>query len=390
MISNEEIMELKFVGKKYNNNKEKLKIIEDLDEFERRKILWLNELYVKSKLTMESYWRVYKAHIYEYEILKRQDLMNFTIEDIKGIIFTNINIQSSTQRALKTMISGYLNWCISKGWININVASKINVFKESVTNKKVLSQFTVSIKDIENLLNIINTEDTKLLSLERTILLLLSRYGINISWLSNLKFSDIDKENKLINIVDNDNIIVKLPIDNVFIYWINKLKEEYPDREYILMYEDKKGNLKRPNKNWISRSLCIINDAIIENKEINDFNLKLSNSDLLKARILDFLIRIRMERYLRVKDIANICNIFDINKNLTQVSSKTSIIKKIYEELTDNEDFIVSKGNKVRTPKHFNTKCLDKLVNEYNVDIDYIKENVPLITDENLHLYLPE
>ena len=62
-------------------------------------------------------------------------------------------------------------------------------------------------------------------------------------------------------------------------------------------------------------------------------------------------------------------------------------IGKVYLELTNYEDFIISKQTVNRTPK-FNTDCLDKLVKEYNIDINYIKKNVPLITDENISEYL--
>ena len=104
----------------------------------RKKLLWLNELYIENEGTIISYWRIYKKYVYEYEVITNKDLMKFSTNEIKGIILANTTIRSTTQKTIKTIVSAYLNWCISRGEININIADTINVNKEGRTNKKTI------------------------------------------------------------------------------------------------------------------------------------------------------------------------------------------------------------------------------------------------------------
>lgn len=383
-ISNSEIMKLKFVGGFYDDNiKLKKEIVESLDEFEKKKLLCLNELYIENEGTIISYWRIYKKYVYEYEVITNKDLMKFSTDEIKGIILANTTIRSTTQKTIKTIVSAYLNWCISRGEININIADTINVNKEGRTNKKLLSRMIINIKSINKCMNFLYDSDKEL---NGSITLILARYGIignSYDIAIDLTFSNIDMKNKIIYVIRDGEILSKIPIDNVFIKWIKKLKEEYPNRPYVLMNKNDEGDIKQVDKLWISQKIYTTSKYLYDNSEIK---FKMSGSDLQKSRILDFLLRIRMEKYISIKDIINVCSIFS-GKKLYSNSSRVMTIGKVYLELTNYEDFIISKQTVNRTPK-FNTDCLDKLVKEYNIDIKYIKKNVPLITDENISEYL--
>lgn len=388
-INDSEIMKLKFIGKSYRNLREKELIIKNLDEFSRRKLIWLNELYINSDLTIVSYWRIYNKYVHEYEVAKNQDVMNFTSDEIKGIILANFTIRSTTQKTIKTVVSSYLNWCINKKYININLANMINVSQLATTSDNILTKMTLTIKELDEMLYLLDKNPLQQVPLQESIVLLLGRYGFEGRGLTaiDLKFSDIDYDNKCVNIIHNNTIISRIPIDDIFIKWIKELERRKPYQPYVLMCKDKKGNLKQVTSMWIATRThlcCEVLQQINIKGRLNSF----ANTDLQKTRIIDYLLRIRMEKFLRVKDIANVCSVFYGTK-LKVNHAKVATMKKLYNELTGNKDLIISIKNQTQAPKKFNADCLEKLAIKYKIDLDYIYKNVPLITDENLYKYLP-
>ena len=211
---------MEFIGANYNSEEEKNKILETYDEFTMNKLAFLNDVYQKS--TQVAYFIYYKNFFHDEEMLKHKDLMYFTTQEIKELMMSLITVKSASKGSFMSFANAYLNYCVERGYININNASGINMKEIKKLNSKVVSMELINLNNFYKLVEEVYAKQ----NYNRIILpILFARYGIlgeECKDIMRLSFENVDKNNKLVKIIKNNREIF-LPIDNDFINWIDKL-----------------------------------------------------------------------------------------------------------------------------------------------------------------------
>ena len=302
---------MEFIGANYNSEEEKNKILETYDEFTMNKLAFLNDTY-SNKNTKLSYFIYYKNFFHEEEIIKGKDLMYFTTIEIKELLLSLINTKPSSRGAFLSFINNYLNYCVDKGYINHNQSVAINTKEIKKVSKRVIDVELINLKNFYEMVNEVYTKN----SYNRVIIpVLFARYGIlgeECYDICNLRFDDIDMDNKLVRIKREDKTIL-LPIDDNFIKWIYKITEDNNTGIILLSNKGQKIESKHTIYNMFYRFF-------------NTLGVKrISAKSLRNSRKMDLLADIRKYRKVTIRDIEEIEKLISYdNKNDV---SRTGILK---------------------------------------------------------------
>ena len=301
---------MEFIGANYNSEEEKNKILETYDEFTMNKLAFLNDTYVNSN-TQLAYMIYYRNFFHDEEVLKGKDLMYFTTQEIKELMMSLITVKSASKGSFMSFVNSYLNYCIKRGFININQSSSINVKDIKKPNAKVVNMELINLNNFYKLVEEVYAKQ----NYNRIILpILFSRYGIlgeGCEDIMNLTFEDIYHQNKLIRIKKSGREIL-LPIDEKFIKWVYKISGN--DTGVILLN----------NKNEI-----ITSRHTIYNMNYRFFNVinkpRIRLKILRENRKLDLLGDILSNQgYININDIEVVENLISYD-NVT--TSRTGVLK---------------------------------------------------------------
>jgi hypothetical protein len=168
--------------------------------------------------------------------------------------------------------------------------------------------------------------------------LIFARYGIlgkEAIYMRNLKWDDIDYENKSILIRDNNNIVSNIPVDEEFLNWINILK-----RYEKALYKGERVKNRYIIKSQIEKEE-IINYSTVNTKSYRSFTSikmeRISFTTLANCAIIDYLYSIY--KHKRLKDnqelIEELSKFYpDVNVDLNKLIN----IKRLYVEATNNQN----------------------------------------------------
>ena len=299
---------MEFIGTNYNSEEEKNKILETYDEFTMNKLAFLNDVYQKS--TQVAYFIYYKNFFHDEEVLKGKDLMYFTTQEIKELMMSLITVKSASKGSFMSFVNAYLNYCVERGYININNASAINTKEIKKLNSKVVRMELINLNNFYKLVEEVYAKQ----NYNRIILpILFARYGIlgeECKDIMKLSFENVDKNNKLVKIIKNNREIL-LPIDNDFINWIDKLCDH--DIGVIL----------RNNRNEVITSRHTIYNMFYRFFSVLE-RPRISAKVLRENRKLDLLGDIRKERDITMKDIEMVESLISYDNDN---NSRTGILK---------------------------------------------------------------
>ena len=299
---------MEFIGTNYNSEEEKNKILETYDEFTMNKLAFLNDVYQKS--TQVAYFIYYKNFFHDEEVLKHKDLMYFTTQEIKELMMSLITVKSASKGSFMSFVNAYLNYCVERGYININNASSINMKDIKKLNSKVVNMELINLNNFYKLVEEVYAKQ----NYNRIILpILFARYGIlgeECKDIMKLSFENVDKNNKLVKIIKNNREIL-LPIDNDFINWIDKLC----DHDTGIILKNNRGlpiESKHTIYNMFYRFFSVIDKPRISAKVLRE------------NRKLDLLGDIRKERDVTIKDIEMVESLISYDNDN---NSRTGILK---------------------------------------------------------------
>lgn len=300
---------MEFIGTNYNSEEEKNKILETYDEFTMNKLAFLNDTYVNSN-TQLAYMIYYRNFFHDEEVLKGKDLMYFTTQEIKELMMSLITVKSASKGSFMSFANAYLNYCVERGYININNASAINTKEIKKLNSKVVNMELINLNNFYKLVEEVYAKQ----NYNRIILpILFARYGIlgeECKDIMKLSFENVDKNNKLVKIIKNNREIL-LPIDNDFINWIDKLCDH--DTGVIL----------RNNRNEVITSRHTIYNMFYRFFSVLE-RPRISAKVLRENRKLDLLGEIRAEREVTIKDIEMVESLISYDNDN---NSRTGILK---------------------------------------------------------------
>lgn len=360
---------MKFVGKKYKNEQEKQMILNSYDDFQREKLIFLNNLY-SNENTLLTMWRVYDRYIHIFEFYAKEDLKYFDLRQVKNIFSCLFIYSDDTIRTIYTFVKLYFEYNFGKAEIFYNPMElvDINIYLERTKNSK--KNKVYSLDYIYNLVD--NTKRYSKFS--NVIPLLLIRYGVKgtkMSWLINLKWTDIDFKNKQINIFDRStgNKITSLPVDNRLLEVLSQYRSYLTDKDILSDYvlTSKSGN-QVSTTGIHSRNKYLTEDL---SKYIDGFR-RISTNDLLKSRQIELLLKIRSKRMLSTYDVQRVSEVLN-GKIEDQYVQR---LKRLYKAITDEKVLSVYKGEMALVDEN-SEKFTNNIAKKLNINLN----EIPLIIE---------
>lgn len=267
-----------------------LEMSKNYDEFQSHKISWLGGNKEYSEATKRTYWVLMNKNVWVTEKEKNKDLYDFTNEEIEEMLSKSSNMKTIT--ILKSIISNYINWAIERGYkLKQNPDG---TFDKEKYYSSMRIQMNIQYKTLDEFYEML--EELRCSDVDK-MLLVLARYGVigeKLSAISNLRWEDIDKKNMIVNAGDN----IKLPIDNMFIAYLERAKkcETYEYQTSTLRYIDYGYVVKVSDKSdrHIANFNTIYNRAnsIFKNNGIN----RIAFGDFVAWRMFDLLFEIVKEK----------------------------------------------------------------------------------------------
>ena len=318
-------------GKVYENPTPAFKeaLYKNKTPYEINKNTFLTSIY-DNEDTMKTSYNTLKKNVISLEMVKNKDLMNFSIEELMNLMQTLPTSSVNTKNRLYDLIDIYLDWCVNKGYIGLNGLKGLAKEEVCKVNKSMVNLKLISKKELFRLCELsINTGEVTAMEV---IPLIIARYGIvgeKLSRIINLKWSDINRDNMTVSIEEDGNTLL-FPIDNDFLYWIDRAYEVTNDGKYDYIDEGKVIKVRSDYPNHEIDSNYIYNKVIIV------FNLgilnRISFKNLELSAKFDMLLSIREERVLNSEDFRMISNMFKPNAS----PASTNILIKAWETLTDD------------------------------------------------------
>lgn len=330
-------------GKFYEDltDKERESIYKNKSTFEINKNTFIRSLY-DNEQTMKTSFNALKKNVINMEVIKNKDLMNFSIEELINLMNSIPTSSVNTKERVYHLIDNYLDWCVSKGFIGLNGLKGLSKEELCKVNKTMASYKVMSKEDLFKYCELsVNTGEVTVMEV---MPLILSRYGIlgnKLSRIINLKWEDINRDNKTVTIYEDGNILI-FPIDDEFISWIDRAKDVESNKEFT--YFDN-GYVIKTRSDYPHAK---IDDVYIYNKVATVFDLKvmprISFKSLELSRKIDFLLDIREEKILESTDVRTIVKMF--NPKASPASGNTLI--RTWETLTGDKVILLGdKENRV-------------------------------------------
>ena len=334
-------------------------IINYNDERVKTKVEWLNDTYINEG-TIKRMLSNYKNMIYPAEQELGKDVKDFTHDEILDILQEK-KLYPTTIKNTVSLIRSYYKWCREQG---------LAVVVEDIDASDVLKEVPpviVNVDDIEYLMDKVTYQG---IDIDESIILMLMRYGVigsNYKWLIEARYEWIDRDNLLINIVEGNKVVTRLPIDYHFLDAIDRTSRS---KGRILLNMDRMKGSPLTYNTIISRMHKIQKACIKLGIEFNS-----SIRDYLISRELDFMLKIRSTGLLRVKDITNIAELFNMGR--FNVTALTELWKRLAPD-----DFMIKVGHGETTILKNTTQNNKEFVYELMAenDIDVILADVPTVS----------
>lgn len=283
------------------------KTYESLNEYQKCKADWLEEMSHRySNATKRTYWILLNTRINFIELNKQKELYNWTKEEIFQTIKDTTTTSETTKTILFSTISMYISWACEKGFCREgNPCDRINTTGLFNVSEEAKKQMYKTLQEFYEFIFGLNCSDV-----DRALLILL-RYGVPIDNVGSIKWEDVDRENKILNVYREDKDPLRLPIDNLFIMIIDRAKscDEYSPGQKKVVYVDYGYIVKAtPIVRWQQMSAVDVYNKIGNLSKQNKIN-RISVPNLNMNRRLDLLFDI----YKKNGVVTNI-NIDDVNE----------------------------------------------------------------------------
>lgn len=328
-------------GKFYDKelSTEDIKDIEDRHtRFEVAANNFINAWY-KSDETKKTIWSLYKNKILYIEKLKDKYLYEMnTPEEIKDIVSSMPTTSQLNKRKLFDFINSYLTYCETITFqINFNSCNSLDPDEVCKVSEKALINKLVSRDKLWSIV-----EEAKE-SIESNCIVgtILARYGIygkEGNEILNLRWQDINRDDKTVTITDEEgNEVRKAYIDDDRFYDFMQFAKDqvyvnFTRNTELIQIEDfvvKEGNMRI--KDVQRNQMNLLNK---QTKMFRALNIKsISFKTMLDSYYIERLLEIRKDRKLITEDILNILR--ESNPGIGQGSFLG--IKKLWEGCTSDE-----------------------------------------------------
>lgn len=329
-------------GEFYNNSEitdvDKIIMCDNRTRYEINMNEYINEIY-DNKDSMTVLWDRYKAHVLEEEKIKGKDVFNFTREEMIGLFSSIYTTSSNVKASVYSFLSNYVSWIISAKGVKINnVFNSINQEEVCQINGIALKKKLIAIEELDYICE----EFSEHFDSYMYISLILARYGImgkDLCEMVNLKFKDVHEDSMIVDIISEDGVVKEYPIDEIFIKWVNRAKEELMKEEgskeiiensYVIA-KSKEALVRNTGDNRVNpETVYTHHNKIFKETKIR----KISFNLLKKSRMIELLIKNhRSKGAINTSDVLEVMRIF--NPESTPGSWNT--LKNDYEAVTGDK-----------------------------------------------------
>ena len=321
------------------------------------KRIFLEEVY-PLETTKETQISNYLNNLLPIEKILNKDLMYFNTEEIENLLINMVGVSSGYKQSLFSFMNSYCEYCVDKGYINLNPCAVIKPSEIIYSSVPQLMKGLMGINQFNDILRILESRTTILSS--TMLALLLARGGVlgtKSKDLINIEEQDINLKDEYINIYEKTNnhedygiLLSSIPFYPHFKTWYQKLIEvkSYEAmgtrRNSTIEYISSPYVLKRTNYTNTSDDVRVSPNTILN--QINQSCIsagiaRISLSKLQQSRRLDFLLDIRSKRKLNEQDFKDIIKLINYNCKSYQVLVN---FKNFYETISGEE---VMKGDRI-------------------------------------------
>lgn len=190
-----------------------------MDDFMKQKAKWLESDDTMKMSTKKTYWSHFLNKIHPVELALGKDLYTFSDTEIKNMIKNMATTSEYSKRSIFSCIDAYIRFTVNVGINPIgNPCDKLNLKDIIVVNESALKNEYQDLISFHNWLLGLDADP-----IEKVTLSLL-RYGVRPEKALNLRDEDIDKERMCIYTTNKNNDRLELPIDNMFLMYVDKAK----------------------------------------------------------------------------------------------------------------------------------------------------------------------
>ncbi|NFT08733.1 hypothetical protein FDF26_17080 [Clostridium botulinum] len=344
IIDGLKIEDLEFIGENYvrktisETEKRKEEVLNSYDEFQIRKLNFLNERY-NNYNTKITYWNIYANMLHYYEKNTNTDIMNMEATEIENLINACTYALVSAKKTARTFCIKYKNWAVDKGHILINTLTNTSDIQE----EKTLLKNRLYSKEV--ILNIIETtkEGFNLNFLKPLVLGRMGIIGKQAIYMRNLKWRDVNIKDCEITIHNEDETNFKtIKIDKWAMDTLLRI-QKCIDSKMNFKKDISIDNFKTESEQYVLDSGFeweMLKYNSLNNWMRNvatEFEItRISFAELLFSRQMELLLRRRKHSRLTNDDIQEVLN----ESILEEISlAKVTILKRRYQDLTEDKVF---------------------------------------------------
>jgi site-specific recombinase XerD len=298
-----------------------------------------------TEATRQTVKRVFQVSA-ELEHKLNKDLYQFSTEEVEQVLFAMKPPTLAASRANISLVNGYFLWAIEQGLTNENPIDQIRAEEDDNWLRKFLSEKNSHITEQE----LMQIEDWCVNAQDAVIFRLVWEgvYGYALSELYNLKMSDVDVENRILNLLDDKGNHRQLQVSSRCIGLI-------VDAHKSDIYYKKNG------------------DAVLEDYQREYVDL-LKSDYVLKAGKTNTITTGKVNQHIILRRFKSMCRLFDLEEVTTKSVAKSGMIKMAKDALANGEEL--------------NRDLLERIANRYVVNFWWSLRD--FITMEEIKKLYPE
>ena len=284
------------------------------------KIEWLEESNLSDK-TKITYYRLFQANVLPVEEAYKKDVSKFSTYEVENLIKGIVTNVTQTKRSSFSAVSSYLGWCVENDIISYNPCDNIADVKDLYrVNTNVVKEKYNTLNEFYNWLDSLSIDDNM------KLVLVMCRYGVPIKEISNVKWDDLDRENKELYVTIKDRLL-QLVVDNEFISRVDKAKrcdetflgKEYKDIGYMIK------SLK-PNK----LSTSGVYSLVLKASEESNID-RIDVGYLYKNRKIDLVMELlRSKSELFTEDLEWVLGVLGLSNSPTQCTILSRELSEVF------------------------------------------------------------
>lgn len=284
------------------------------------KIEWLKESNLSDK-TKITYYRLFQTNVLPVEEVYKKDVSKFSTYEVENLIKGIVTTVEQTKRSSFSAVSSYLGWCVENDIISYNPCDNIANARDLYrVNTNVVKEKYNTLNEFYNWLDSLSIDDNM------KLVLVMCRYGVPIKEISNVKWDDLDREDKELYVTIKDKLL-QLPVDNEFIDRVDKaqrcdetfLGKEYKDIGYMIK------SLK-PNK----LSTSGIYSLVLKASEESNID-RIDVGYLYKNRKIDLIMELlRSKSELFTEDLEWVLGVLGLSNSPTQCTILSRELSEVF------------------------------------------------------------